>query len=98
MGVHPKLVRGACAMGIDVRYGIWDCYIAEFVRPAADRPVARLVFGGTLRHEGEDGPDPETLAEYLLTQYPVRGGGIDARPDGSTAKKFVNKVRRRFRL
>ena len=86
MGLQPKLVRGACAMGCDVRPGSWDVAIGDYVWPRPDLKVARLIFYGKVRDEVD--------VIFLAHQYPVAAGITDSRPDGTLAKRMVERLRR----
>jgi hypothetical protein len=87
MGIQPKFLTNACAMGVDIRPGSWDVIIGDLWRPGPDRKVARAVFIGKVRDEVD--------VEFLAEQYPVRCGIVDSRPDGTLSKRLVDRLVKR---
>lgn len=86
MGIQPHMVTRPCAVGVDIRFDSFDVAIADVWPQSADQKVARLVFYGKVRDDKD--------VVWLCHQYPVSCGVVDCRPEGTLAKRFVEKLRR----
>lgn len=85
MGVPPRLVRGPCAAGIDIRPGSWDVVVADLVRnPSTHVSVVRPVFVGKV--------DDEEQVMWVLRQWKVRYAVADTRPETTLAKRLQEKA------
>jgi hypothetical protein len=84
MGMSPSLLKKPCALGCDIRPGSFDVLIGDIHCPAPDRKILRLVFAGKVRDERD--------VIWLAHQYPVRCGVVDSRPEGTLAKRLVERM------
>lgn len=84
MGLPLQLVVPPCIAGIDVRPGSYDVIIADvWTSSLREQRVVRPVFIAKLRTEKE--------ATYIMRQYGVRYGIIDARPEADLALRCVEE-------
>jgi hypothetical protein len=79
-GLSPKLVRGPCAFGCDIRPGSWDLVVGDVHRNEAGVWVTRPVFIGKVRDEVD--------VLFVAKQYHARVGVCDTRPETTLAKRL----------
>jgi hypothetical protein len=84
-GIHPGEVKGACAMGTDIRPDSWDVGVLEVVRAGPGKLMPRMVFYGKV--PDEDG------AIAVAKAYRVRASVSDSSPDATLAERMQKKLK-----